>query len=144
MTTNSDELRLDEYYQHVEEAGKLLTAEHARRWSRAVLKTLGISLDRGTKRQLAKALPEELANDLTAVFWLAHFRDPNQPLQEFLQRVARRAGNTDHQFARLPTGAVFGGINAMIDQQVRQRVAESLAPEVGNFWQQAAEDKVPG
>ncbi|MDX1613991.1 MAG: DUF2267 domain-containing protein [Candidatus Promineifilaceae bacterium] len=144
MTTENDELRLDEYYQHIEDAGKLLTSQHARRWSSAALKTLGISLDRGTKRELAKALPEELANDLTGVFWLAHFRDPDQPLQDFLQRVARRAGNTDHQFARLPTSAVFGGINAMIDRQIRERVARSLAPEVSEFWQQAAEEKVLG
>ena len=43
---------LQEYYANVRTIGKLRTDGHAARWSTAVLKTLGLHLDRGTKKAL--------------------------------------------------------------------------------------------
>ena len=66
---------LTNYYQNVQQNGSLLTADHAQRWSKAVLWSLGLNLDRKTKKELAKTLPDELAGFLTRAFWLLHFRD---------------------------------------------------------------------
>lgn len=118
---------LTHYYQHVQETGKLRTPDHARRWSTAVLKTLGTVLDRGSKKSLARALPQELADDLTAVFWLLHFRDMTMSQAEFQRRVAMRSGNTNGEFAHYPIKAVFAGIQEMIDRDLQQKVAGSLA-----------------
>lgn len=134
MTTND---RLSDFFRYVQEEGKLLSPEHARRWSDGVLRTLGTALDRGTKRRLAKALPEELADSLTGVFWLLHFRDPNLSSQEFQRMAARRSGNTDADFARIPTLAVFGGLKQMISADLERAVADTLAPEIRELWQQA-------
>jgi len=134
MTRNDT---LNEFYRYVQEKGKLLSREHARRWSDGVLRTLGTALDRGTKKRLAKAIPDELADSLTSVFWLVHFRDPNLSSQEFQRMAARRSGNTDADFARIPTLAVFGGMKQMIDGELERDVAETLAPEVRELWQQA-------
>jgi len=117
--------------------GKLRTPQHARRWSTAVLKTLGINLDGRTKKKLAKALPEELADDLTRVFWLLHFRNSNLSSHEFQNQVARRSGNTDPDFARYPVLAVFHGVKEMIGSDTRQAVAKSLSPEVRELWENA-------
>ena len=54
-----------------------------------------------------------------------------------LDQVARRSGNTDPQFARMPTLAVFGQIKQMVNAQTRDQVAEALSPEVRELWQQA-------
>lgn len=136
-TTTTTMTSLDEFYRHVQKVGLLRTPDHARRWTDGVLRTLGISLDRGTKKALANALPEELADSLTAVFWLLHFRDPQLPALEFQKQAARRSGNTDPTFARYPVLAVFGGVKQMIDDNLQRRVAESLAPEVRALWEQA-------
>ena len=125
------------FYEYVQTKGDLRTPDHARRWSAAVLKTLGLNLDRGTKKQLAKALPEELAEPLMRVFWLAHFRDTNLSSHDFLNQVARRSGNSDPEFARIPVTAVFGGIKRLIDDKTSARVADSLSPEVRKLWQRA-------
>ena len=73
------------YYQFVEENGLLRTPEIAQQWSTAVLRALGLNLDRRTKKKLANTLPEELAFDLTRKFWLLHFRDKNKPREAFLK-----------------------------------------------------------
>lgn len=129
--------QLDDFYAHVQEQGKLRTVDHARRWSDGTLRTLGNQLDRRTKKELARTLPDELANSLTRVFWLLHFRDPRLTRQEFQKMSARRSGNTDADFAYYPVLAVFGGVKKMIDEDLQKKVADSLAPEVSELWQQA-------
>ncbi len=133
---------LDVYYEHIMKSGFLLSEIHAKRWSAGVLKTLGTSLDRGTKKALAKALPEELGDSLRAVFWLVHFRDPNQTMTEFCGRVARRSGNSDSEFALHPTVAVFGGVRSLIDDSLSNRVAQSLSPQIREHWNQAEYDRI--
>lgn len=128
---------LDTYYDYVQKNGKLRTFGHAQRWSTAVLKTLGFNLDKSTKKALAQALPEPLAQDLTRVFWLLHFQNKNLAAADFYDQVARRSGNTDPDFARYPTKAVFGGVKDLIDSQLKQQVAEALSPEMRAVWEQA-------
>lgn len=128
---------LTSYYQTVQEKGNLLTPQHARRWSTAVLKTLGFNLDGRTKKQLANALPQELSDDVKRVFWLLHFRNSNLSSHEFQNQVSRRSGNSDPQFAKMPILAVFHGIKQMVDGNLQQAVADSLAPEVRELWEKA-------
>ena len=125
------------YFQHVEENGHLQTENNAQQWSTAVLRALGMNLDKRTKKRLAKTLPEELAFDLTRKFWLLHFRDKNKPQNVFLKEVARMSGNTDAQFAIYPTRAVFHEVKGYAGQEVSDDVAESLAPEISKLWQEA-------
>jgi uncharacterized protein (DUF2267 family) len=132
MTTD-----LANYYDTVLKEGKLRTPIHARRWSTAVLKTLGVNLDRRTKKKLARALPDELANDLTRLFWLAHFRNTNLSRHEFQYMVSRRSGNSDADFARYPISAVFHGLKALIDHDTSDAVAKTLAPDVRALWEAA-------
>ena len=131
---------LDNYYLHVQNTGKLLSFAQALQWSNGTLKTLGLSVDRRTKRALAKELPEELAKQLTSVFWLLHFRDPNQSAAEFRLKVARRSGNTDSEFAQYPILAVFSGIKSLIDFDLSGRVSRSLSPEIRDIWIRAESD----
>lgn len=128
---------LQSYYESIMTGANLRTLNHAERWSKAVLRTLGFYLDRDTKRKLAKALPEPLARDLTSGFWLLHFRDPNMTSREFLRRIALRSGNTDAQYARIPTRAVFRQVKQLVDDDLSKRVADTLSPEVREIWQQA-------
>ncbi|HEX6384755.1 MAG TPA: DUF2267 domain-containing protein [Anaerolineae bacterium] len=130
-------MELTDYYQRVQKMGNLRTPAHGRRWSGAVLKTLGLNLDGKTKKKLARALPPELAEDLTRTFWLLHFRDPNLSGHEFQSQVARRSGNTDADFARFPILAVFHHLKQLIDPDLSQQVAQSLSPEVAELWRQA-------
>lgn len=125
------------YYQHIQQDAQLRTEPHAERWSTAVLNTLGLYLDKGTRKSLAAALPDQLSADLRKKFWLAHFRDAEMTKAEFLERVARRSGNTDAVYAAIPTTAVFHNIKTLINQDVNQQVADSLAPDVSEFWQGA-------
>ena len=127
--------QLMSFYQYVQENGKLRTVAHAQRWADGVLRTLGICLDRGTKKKLAAALPDELASSLTRVFWLLHFRDPHLGKEQFQRMAARRSGNTDAAFAYYPTLAVFGGIKRIVNDEVQREVAENLAPEISELWQ---------
>ena len=127
---------LEEFYGTVEKLGDLRTTSHAQRWSDAVLRSLGLQLDRRAKKKLAASLPEELANSLTRVFWLVHFRNRHLTRLEFQNQVARRAGNSDTRFARLPILAVFGGLRRFISDDVDARVAQSLSPEVRELWRQ--------
>lgn len=143
MTDTSKE-KLKTYYDHVMVAGKLRTLDHAKTWSDGVLKTFGTVLDRGTKKALAKRLPRELADSLSSVFWLMHFRDPNQSSEEFLQRAARRSGNSDGEFARYPTQAVFSGLKMFTDDDLNEKVAQTLSPELRQLWLQSKTvEKVP-
>ena len=128
---------LSNYYQQIEENGRLQTTEIAQQWSTAVLRALGTNLDRRTKKQLAKTLPDELAFDLKRKFWLLHFRDKNKPRDAFLKEVARMGGNTDAKFALFPTRAVFHELKGYAGQEVSDDVAESLPIEVGELWQEA-------
>ncbi len=128
---------LTQFYQGVQKGGKLRTDEHARRWTRGVLKTLGVNLPGKTKRKLARELPEALAQSLTGVFWLLHFRNPKLSSKEFQQAVARRSGNSDAQFARFPILAVFGGVKQIINQDLQREVAQSLSPDVRALWEEA-------
>ncbi len=135
MTYSTD--NLTNYYAAIQTAGKLRSPMHAQRWSRGVLKTLGINLDRGTKKKLARALPNELAADLTRVFWLAHFRNAGQTQYEFLNQVSRRCGNSDPDFARYPTTAVFHEIKALAGKEVSDAVAKALSPDMRKMWEAA-------
>lgn len=133
--TNNNELT--DYFAYIQDAGKLRSMAHAQRWSRAVLKTFGINLDRGTKKKLAKALPADLATDLTRVFWLLHFQDGGLTQYDFFNQVSRRAGNTDPDFARYPTTAVFNQIKAIVGQNMVDQVAKTLSPEMRQLWEEA-------
>ena len=128
---------LANYYAQIQKRGLLPTPQTAEHWSEAVLRTLSLNIDRGTKKRLAEALPEELATDLTRTFWLLHFRDKSKSRDAFLKEVARMSGNTDAQFALYPTRAVFHGVKGYAGQEVSDDVAESLAPEISELWQQA-------
>jgi uncharacterized protein (DUF2267 family) len=134
-----NEAQLQDYYEHVQKHGNLLSPEIAKRWSTAVLKTLGFHLGGRTKRSLAKVLPQPLADDLKDVFFLLHFREPDLSSLEFQKQVARRSGNTDAQFARIPILAVFSGIQRYTNSKLNQRIAESLSPEVREIWEQSTE-----
>lgn len=134
-----DDAQLQEFYEFVQENGMLLSVELAERWSAGVLKTLGFHLNGRTKRSLAKVLPEPLSDHVKDVFFLLHFRDPNLSSQEFQKQVARRCGNTDSEFARYPTLAVFSGIRRFTNSKLNQRIAEALSPEVQELWEQSGE-----
>lgn len=130
---------LETYYTNLTRKGNLRTPAHARRWSKAVLWTLGLNLDRRTKNKLAQALPDELAHDLTRAFWLLHFRNANLPQQEFLKNVAKRSGHTDAAFARQPTQAVFSEVRQLIGKEVNDQIVQALAPQIRDLWEQAGE-----
>ena len=135
--TQSNGFDLANYYAQIQKHGLLRTPEVAEHWSEAVLRTLSLNINRGTKKRLAKALPDELAADLTRTFWLLHFRDHNKSRQDFLKEVAKRSGNTDANFAKNPTKAVFHELKAYAGDEVSDAVSDSLAPEVRQFWQEA-------
>ena len=128
---------LNEYYKQVEQLGSLRTPMHARRWSRATLNMLGVYMGRKGKKELASALPEELSHDLKRVFWVAHFRNTEMSNYEFQERVARRSGNTDPDFAYYPIKAVFHGLKQIVNNQVEDAVADALSPEMRELWQSA-------
>ena len=125
------------YYQNIRQNGHLRTVDVAQHWNEAVLRTLGLNLDRKTKKKLGKALPEELAFYLERPFWLLHFRNHNKSDEEFLNEVARRSGSSDPGFARIPTEAVFHELKAVAGEDVSDAVADMLAPELSELWQQA-------
>ena len=128
---------LSGYYQHIQEKGNLPSVTVAQRWNEAVLRTLGLNLDRRTKKRLGNALPDELAFYLTRSFWLLQFRNSNKSEDEFLKEVARRSGSTDPKFAHLPTTAVFHELKSGIDDEINDAVADSLAPDISELWQQS-------
>ena len=128
---------LDAYYSTIEAMGSLRTTELAQRWSMATLQMLGHNLGRGSKKKLANALPDELTADLKRVFWLVHFRDKQKPAVEFQKEVARRAGVTDAQFAKIPVTAVFHALKQLVDNDVSDAVADDLSPEISDLWKNA-------
>lgn len=128
---------LDHYFDTIQQKGKVINRRQTERWSTAVLKTLGLNMSKKAKKQLAKALPPELAADLTRVFWLAHFRNTSLPAGEFQTMVARRAGHTDPQYARMAITAVFHALKQLIDPSVSDAVADGLSPELRDLWQNA-------
>jgi uncharacterized protein (DUF2267 family) len=129
--------RLENFYTQVQQKANLPTPQHARRWTTGILKSLGLQLDGGTKRALAKALPKELARDLTGVFWLLHFRNGRLTTGEFQRQVGLRSGNTDSQYARQPIVAVFGAVKGMIDKEMKDKVEKSLPAAIGELWREA-------
>ena len=133
----TNELKLNDYYTTIKELGKLQTLNHAERWSEATLHTLVLNIDKGTKKKLVKALPEELSDQLKRKFWLVHFRDKSLTCVEFLKMTGRRAGNTDETFARYPVIATFHGLKNLIDDALNDDVAETLSPELSQMWQDA-------
>lgn len=125
------------YYDTIQKMGYVLTPEQAQRWSTAVLKTLGLELSRKAKKRLKKALPAPLAQDLYGVFRIIHFRNKALPREEFLEWCGRRAGATDPINARHPVRAVFHGLKDFLDDETIQVVADGLAPEISQMWQEA-------
>ena len=134
VTTSTKISTPDQFYAFVQERAFLRTAEHGRIWTRGVLNMLGVNLSKGAKKALANALPADLKQYLGGVFWLAYFRDTNITAYEFQNRVARRSGNTDANFAKFPVVAVFGAIKQTVPPAVAKEVAESLSPELRALW----------
>lgn len=134
MTQTTD---LDAYYSAIQTKGYLLTLAEAQRWSAAVLKTISLNLGRRAKKRLQKGLPAELAFIAGRPFMLLHFRDKTMPRELFLKQCARRAGATDPIFARQPVRAAFHALKDLLDDDTIQAVANDLAPEISQIWQEA-------
>jgi uncharacterized protein (DUF2267 family) len=137
MSQQNGTAELTGFYEHVLTRGSLRTPEHAERWTMATLRTLGLNLDRKTKKAMSQELPEELAFYLNRAFWLLHFRNNQLSSHEFCQAVGRRSGNTDPDFARIPVRAIFGGLKQFLSDDTKKRVADTLSPEVSDLWQTA-------
>lgn len=134
---STPDAKLTDFYTHVQQQGSLLTPDHAWIWTRGTLNMLGVNLSKGARNALTKALPEELQKQLSGVFWLAFFRNTNLTAYEFQNRVARRSGNTDAQFAKRPVMAVFGALKKLVGENVSRQIAQDLAPEVRELWEKA-------
>ena len=135
--TEANGADLSGYYQNIQNNAHLLRSYQAEIWSEAVLRTLGLNLDRGTKKKLGDALPEEHAFQLERAFWLLHFRDKDKSAHDFLNEISRRGGNTDAEYARRPALAVFHEIKNLAGDDVSKDVADALAPELSQLWQEA-------
>lgn len=135
--TQANGADLSAYYLKIQQNGHLPTQAVAQRWNEGFLRTLGLNLNRKIKKQLGNALPEEFAYYLNRTFWLLHFRDRGKSSEEFLKEVARRSGSSDPDFARVPTEAVIHEVKAFAGADVSDAVADSLAPELSELWQQA-------
>ena len=102
------------------------------------LQMLGVNVSRGVKRSLKDQLPEDLAEQLGQVFWIAHFRNTNLSSYEFQNRVARRSRATsDPDFAKYPIQAIFGGLKSLINDSLVNEVRDDLSPELSAMWEQA-------
>lgn len=128
---------LDSYFALIKEKGAMISEGQARRWSEAVLRMLGLQMGKSGKKALSDSLPEELSHDLNRVFRLMHFRNTNLPLSEFQSMVARRGGASDPQYALMAIEGVFAGVKSIVDKNTIDKVAESLAPELREVWEQA-------
>lgn len=133
----TNETDLTDYYTTIKELGKLPTTDHAKRWSEATLHTLALNLDKSTKKELIKALPEPLSDQLKRKFWLLHFRNKGLTNLEFQKMAGRRAGNTDAKFAHYPVVAAFHGLKSLTDDSLDDKVANTLSPELSQTWQDA-------
>jgi len=130
-------LSIDDYYYDVMRGGNLRTPDHAARLSFAVLRALGFNLGGAAKRKLARALPPELARDLTRGWRLINVRHGNLSVDSFAKDVARHSGNTDPDFAQTAMRTVFAQIKRMVDDGVSRAVARDLSPEMRDFWNAA-------
>ncbi|MDA0243737.1 MAG: DUF2267 domain-containing protein [Chloroflexi bacterium] len=137
VTTTTKIKTAAEFYALVQASAHLRTADHGRIWTRGTLNMLGVNLSKSAKKALSNALPDDLKKFLGGVFWLAFFRDTNITALEFQNRVARRSGNTDAHFAKIPVTAVFGAIKQTVSPQVAKEVADSLSPELRGLWDKA-------
>lgn len=130
-------MQLDSFYSEVMRRGNLRTADHAARTSGAVLHSLGFNLSGGVKRELARALPADLAHELTRGWRLIHFRDTRLTVEKFARDVALHSGNTDPLYARMAIAAVFGQLKRLVDDDLGRRVAKDLSPELRDLWHTA-------
>lgn len=136
--TPSELSTVNDFYQYVQKAGLLRSSGHAHRWVVGTLQVLGVNLSGKVKKQLYKALPEELATHLKGIFWPVFFRNTNISVEEFSTRVARRSRATsDPDFARHPIEAVFGALKEMIDDDLSRTIRDDLAPEISQIWDRA-------
>ena len=127
----------DNFYAGVMRQGKLRTPDHAERFTGAVLRALGFNLSGGVKRELARALPAALGDQLKRGWRLINIRRHNLPLEDFAAYVGLNSGNTDPLYARMAMAAVFGQIKRLIDDDLSRKVAKDLSPEVREFWDAA-------
>ncbi len=127
----------DSFYEGVMESGNFRTPAHAQRATFAVLHTLGFNLSGSTKKDLANALPKELAGFLTRGWKLINIRHKNLPLDEFAKEVALDSGNTDHEVAKVTSRIIFRQMKSMIDDGLIREVTRDLSPEVSHLWKVA-------
>ena len=134
-------MELAGFYEQVARDGSLMTPEISKRWTYSVLHALALNVDKKVRRNLQSALPEELSGFMKSAFWLYNallgIRNTNITALEFQNLVARRAGNSDWQFAKIPTVAVFGAMKQYLSSELNNDVAESLSPELRELWHQA-------
>lgn len=124
-------------FNQIAEESNLPTTAHAIRTTSAVLRELGFTLSGGVKRKLAKALPQELARELTRGWRLINIRQSKLPLQDFLKNIALNSGNSDPQYAEYYVAAVFRAMKQHIDSKTSREVARDLSPEIRDFWNAA-------
>ena len=98
---------------------------------------MSLDISRGLKKELTNALPEELGEQLNRLFWLMHFRNSNVTLADFQEAVARRSGHSDQNFAIVPITAVFHALKQLIDNDLSDKVADDLSPELREIWKNA-------
>ncbi len=134
MSNPATAIDLDSFYQSMMQAGNLRTPKHASRLTFAVLHTLGFNLSGSVKRDLAKALPEDLAKSLTRGWRLINIRHKNLSLHDFAKDVARHSGNTDPAVARTGTQLVFHQIKKLLNSKLINEVGRDLSPEVRELW----------
>lgn len=134
---NNQALTLQSFYLNVENDARLRSAEHAEKWTSAVLRTLGFTMKGGAKRDLAKSLPPELAGQLTRGWKLINLYNSGMTQGTFLKQVALRSGNTDEAYSRLATTAIFGNLKTYVDDNLEREVARSLPKDVAELWVQA-------
>lgn len=127
----------ESFYQTIMQQGNLRTPKHAARLTFAVLRTLGFNLGSRVKRDLADALPEEMAKDLTRGWRLINIRHSNLSVHDFAKQVARNSGNTDPKYAQLAIKVVFKQIKEIIDDRLVRAVARDLSPDMRDFWNAA-------
>lgn len=137
MSNQAQATTSDKLYQAIMEDGNLRTTQHASRLTFAVLHTLGFNLSGGVKRDLAKALPDDLGRYLTRGWRLINIRHKQLPLRDFAKDVARHNGNTDARYAESATRVVFHRLKSLIDDDLVRAVARDLSPEVRELWNAA-------
>lgn len=134
---NTNNTALQAYYDNVQENGLLLTDDLARRWSGAVLRTLGYNMAGNAKKKLAGALPAELARELTRGFKLVPYTNSRMTTEAFFREVAGRSGNTDPAFAETVTLAVFSSLKQIAGSDLSRQVGNGLPREIGSLWNKA-------